>query len=342
MSFDPSIGRWVSEDPIGFTAADPNLYRYNGNNPTNATDPSGLLEVDDNPKNPKIAALRDVNVFMEYLINRAVVEAKRQYPTDPAKGVAAVYAALATDNVFQRTSFETGLQALLARPSDGDGPPLLKKKGQSYYQIPRGESRYGKVPVTPPPEGTKVPFDQIPFAWQSSLAIANTFTPVIKVSGVPIGLDKWGHFFQQGYWLFKASSDAGIWDKGFRDQFSTYMEGGPDVAKQIPAETQGMFKRIIGGFRGGAFIDPFRDNPPGFFGWVASGVVSHADKVANEAGFWFYKDLYDNWGTIGGTDSFSIGKFFKAHAIDLRMMNEYNNPNQFHPYVGRAVTGPQK
>jgi len=26
---------------MGFSAADPNLYRYVGNNPTNATDPSG-------------------------------------------------------------------------------------------------------------------------------------------------------------------------------------------------------------------------------------------------------------------------------------------------------------
>lgn len=45
MTFDPRIGRWLSEDPIGFQAADPNLYRYVGNNPTNATDPSGLYEL---------------------------------------------------------------------------------------------------------------------------------------------------------------------------------------------------------------------------------------------------------------------------------------------------------
>lgn len=42
--YDPTIGRWISEDPIGFEAADPNLYRYVENNPTNATDPSGLTQ----------------------------------------------------------------------------------------------------------------------------------------------------------------------------------------------------------------------------------------------------------------------------------------------------------
>ena len=42
MSFDPTIGRWLQEDPDQFGPADPDLYRYVGNNPTNATDPIGL------------------------------------------------------------------------------------------------------------------------------------------------------------------------------------------------------------------------------------------------------------------------------------------------------------
>jgi len=39
--YDPPSGRFVSEDPIGFAAGDVNLYRYCGNSPTNATDPTG-------------------------------------------------------------------------------------------------------------------------------------------------------------------------------------------------------------------------------------------------------------------------------------------------------------
>jgi hypothetical protein len=45
--FDPRIGRWLEEDPIGFQAGDDNLYRYAGNNPTNKTDSSGLEPLDD-------------------------------------------------------------------------------------------------------------------------------------------------------------------------------------------------------------------------------------------------------------------------------------------------------
>jgi hypothetical protein len=40
--YDPTIGRWLSRDPIGEDGGT-NLYRYVGNNPVNLTDPSGLL-----------------------------------------------------------------------------------------------------------------------------------------------------------------------------------------------------------------------------------------------------------------------------------------------------------
>jgi len=39
--YDPAIGRFVSQDPIGFRAGDVNLYRYVFNTPLIATDPAG-------------------------------------------------------------------------------------------------------------------------------------------------------------------------------------------------------------------------------------------------------------------------------------------------------------
>jgi RHS repeat-associated protein len=41
--YDSKVGRFISEDPIGFSAGDTNLYRYVGNNSTNYTDPTGTL-----------------------------------------------------------------------------------------------------------------------------------------------------------------------------------------------------------------------------------------------------------------------------------------------------------
>jgi hypothetical protein len=41
--YDPTIGRFLSEDPLGFDADDPNLHRYVKNSPTNYTDPTGMF-----------------------------------------------------------------------------------------------------------------------------------------------------------------------------------------------------------------------------------------------------------------------------------------------------------
>jgi RHS repeat-associated protein len=41
--YDPTVGRFISEDPMGFGAGDTNLYRYVFNNATNYTDPSGQI-----------------------------------------------------------------------------------------------------------------------------------------------------------------------------------------------------------------------------------------------------------------------------------------------------------
>jgi RHS repeat-associated protein len=41
--YDPQIGKFISEDPIGFAGGDINLYGYVGNDPLNSTDPSGLF-----------------------------------------------------------------------------------------------------------------------------------------------------------------------------------------------------------------------------------------------------------------------------------------------------------
>jgi hypothetical protein len=43
--YDPSLGRWLTEDPIDFAGGDNNFYGFVGNNPVNKLDPSGLAEL---------------------------------------------------------------------------------------------------------------------------------------------------------------------------------------------------------------------------------------------------------------------------------------------------------
>ncbi len=40
--YDPVVGRFISEDPLGFGGGDVNLYAYVQNNPVNKIDPRGL------------------------------------------------------------------------------------------------------------------------------------------------------------------------------------------------------------------------------------------------------------------------------------------------------------
>ncbi|GIW96377.1 MAG: hypothetical protein KatS3mg110_4418 [Pirellulaceae bacterium] len=47
--YDPAVGRFISEDPLGFAAGDRNLARYVGNIPIVALDPSGLQSPQESP-----------------------------------------------------------------------------------------------------------------------------------------------------------------------------------------------------------------------------------------------------------------------------------------------------
>ncbi len=54
-AYNPTIGRFMSEDPKGFDAGDYNLYRYCSNDPLDLTDPMGLF-----PERDFIAGLGDM------------------------------------------------------------------------------------------------------------------------------------------------------------------------------------------------------------------------------------------------------------------------------------------
>jgi RHS repeat-associated protein len=66
--YDPSRGRFVSEDPLRFAGGDTNLYRYAFNDPLDLKDPSGMLIADS-------SALRVGAAFaVGYLLGRTVAE----------------------------------------------------------------------------------------------------------------------------------------------------------------------------------------------------------------------------------------------------------------------------
>ena len=56
--YDATIGRWTSQDPLGFDAGDANLYRYVGNAPTGYLDAFGLEPLDPAVDGPRAAEQR--------------------------------------------------------------------------------------------------------------------------------------------------------------------------------------------------------------------------------------------------------------------------------------------
>lgn len=76
--YDPKLGRWISQDPMGFDAGDANLYRYVGNHGTYATDPSGLQDYSD-ARLQQIERLIEISdderkVLDRYLQNTSIVD----------------------------------------------------------------------------------------------------------------------------------------------------------------------------------------------------------------------------------------------------------------------------
>ncbi len=53
--YDPSIGRYITPDPIGLAGLDPNIYGYVQNNPINLIDPLGLLTYEQNRQRRRAA-----------------------------------------------------------------------------------------------------------------------------------------------------------------------------------------------------------------------------------------------------------------------------------------------
>ena len=61
--YDPAIGRFTSEDPLGFGGSGPNVYSYAFNNSPNLTDPSGMASCDCNtpPAGPTQVPWADID-----------------------------------------------------------------------------------------------------------------------------------------------------------------------------------------------------------------------------------------------------------------------------------------
>jgi RHS repeat-associated protein len=123
--FSTSADAWMQMDPSGFAAGDSNLYRSNGNDPTNETDPSGLQEQPFNPQFPGSSQPSRAQIILG------------NHPN------------VATSVVLLTPASAASLMGLLASPG-GSGALLAASEGGVY---PRLVDSFSSLYILPTKEG---------------------------------------------------------------------------------------------------------------------------------------------------------------------------------------------
>ena len=141
-------------------------------------------------------------------------------------------------------------------------------------------------------------------------ALVSAYAPCVKVNGVCIGTDKLAHLFQEGWEYYRISvleskGDAlairyGEWQEGLAPR-ENYSADEVYFLKQ-PMDRFGY----------------------GMFGRCLSGVISHADLAANEAGLRMFKDI-------------AAGRFKTIRDYVSKDFCEETNPNEYTPQMKQLV-----
>jgi RHS repeat-associated protein len=120
--YDPTTGRWTTEDPLGL-AVGPNPYVYVGNNPTNAMDPSGMCGTVQQPAQQNGAVSGRVIAIGLWVENnqkgaKAKFDYYALYPPVPPKGIWDGKA-FADKNVQITAYFEIKVDATAPKQNNG-------------------------------------------------------------------------------------------------------------------------------------------------------------------------------------------------------------------------------
>jgi RHS repeat-associated protein len=303
-AYSPTLGRFAQMDPAGL-GPDSNPYRYLANGPNNATDPSGLYECFD-AETKATKRLQNVDKMLEGHVNAVIQAARKKFPDDPTKGIKYVFQALAADEPGTGFDILGGISVGQVTKIEAWLSKNLKAKTQKY-QFQMKDTWYHGNKIG---KGSK-------FLMFTSEDIANhAISPTIRVSGILMGTDKWGHFFQQGYWYFEHNLDK----KSDRDAFGLFLEGKGDEQKGAKWHKLAIKSTGASGFYLGKSYF-------GMQGSKVSGVISYADMAANEAGYQFYKALSADWKNY----TFKI-----SNIKNLRQFKEYNDANPKKSSIERA------
>lgn len=252
------------------------------------THSSPMQETDDRP-GPRTKALLDQSALVTELVNRVIADARKSTnphklpwtPTLRAKFVEEVGRGLAATRPGSGIGLHwcgRHLEISLLTEIEAQIIERLSQDGREILKIPFKESRYGDNPVGL----TKALF----WSHVTPHVADHSISPIIRIKKSLVGVDKIGHFAEEGLWYYRAEQEGLISNEKERWELGQFMEGDPAFDPQLHEKYRKIFGRyckpcvIFGGY--------------GYFGMASTGVASHADMMANEAGYRFYKGLYAN------------------------------------------------
>ena len=137
----------------------------------------------------------------------------------------------------------------------------------------------------------------------------HTIVPTIRVGGVLVGIDKWAHFFTTGYHYWQQISLRDSFQR--RWMVSRWLEG-----DHLTRDQRRVYREYVRSMKDYKVLGLVKY---GVLGAWSSGVISTADMFANEFGFQFYRQLYEN----------PHGYRFNIASIDMRKLNEGHTPSKF-------------
>lgn len=269
---------------------------------------SRVLAETDDQTTPKTSRLIDVNSKVDLHINQVIEQARQA--TRPADGHWTEEAKEALlKAVFDATGGDDPGSGITVGIAGIDAEVSILTKVESWFisefSVEKNEIAFLKF------DETRYRTNEIGIvtgkvmSHKTRQAADHSIAPVVRLSGTLLGVDKLGHLFGQGYWYWSAKLDS----LRLRCEYGAYMEGNPALFEERRRRYRVMAQEWIPGFRFG------------YFGSWATGVVSFADGEANEAGYVFYRSLFDDpEGYRFAVENFST---------QLPLMNEANNPNLY-------------
>jgi hypothetical protein len=275
---------------------------------------SDVLQETDDRTTPKSAQLIEVGPRLNDYMNRIIEKARLEVNPDrlewtPVRRTAlfkAVAKSIESNRKGSGIGFNVGKQRIeISALTDIEAElfQTLKAEKNEILPIKFADSRYGKNKV-----GISI---NRPLSMQTKGSADHSISPVLRLNGTIVGLDKIGHFAQQGYWYMDAKLRGTLTSYQERWQFGQFTEGDPALSPDTFKRYRGIYGYyckacvILGGF--------------GYYGMASTGVISFADMNANESGYKFYQALWDR----------PQDYTFDIFKIDTKKWNEEVVPNQY-------------